>query len=104
MNVSLQCCGGVLATVGVVPPLLWLRLEGRGEGGWGRELCFAIMAIFFRRVWSRERIIETTFGYLAKHKQGLTTEQTFHDILSIVNIDAIHRLLINIGLITLLET
>lgn len=32
-GISLQCCGGVLATVGVVPPLLCVRLEGRGDDG-----------------------------------------------------------------------
>lgn len=50
--------GGVLATVGVVPPLCVI-LAGRGEDG-GRELCLAINCIFFLRVERRERIIWTT--------------------------------------------
>ena len=60
-DVFFQCFGGVFAIVGVVPPLLCVKLEGRGDDGcWGRELCFAMMAIFFRRVCKRVRIMETT--------------------------------------------
>ena len=69
-NVSSQWCGGVLATVGVVPPLFWVRLDGRGDDGWGRDLCFSIMAIFFRRVCRRVRIMASTFDMLANRGEA----------------------------------
>jgi len=49
----------VFATVGVVPPLLYVMLAGRGDEG-AADWCLAMMAIFFLRVERRVRIIETT--------------------------------------------
>lgn len=53
--------GGVLVIVGVVPPL-WVceTLPGLGEEGVGMDWCFAMSAIFFRRVDKRVRTIPTT--------------------------------------------
>jgi hypothetical protein len=48
----------VFATVGVVPPL-WMILDGLGEEG-GRDWCLARKCIFFLRLESRARIMETT--------------------------------------------
>jgi hypothetical protein len=48
----------VLVIVGVVPPL-YVTLAGRGDDG-GRDLCFSIMTIFFRRVDRRVLTIDTT--------------------------------------------